>query len=131
MRVRGFSVRSAYRLVLSRANNLEDERSSSAPRGDWAVWKKLWNLLIPPKVRNFLWKLIKNGLPTNDNRCYRHLAVDGACEMCAHKKEDGFHAVMDCPHAKVLRFAMHRVWILPPEARLRVEGPEWFLVLLD
>jgi hypothetical protein len=41
-----------YRLVLAHANNLEDEGSSFAPRGDRAVWKGLWNLTIPPKVRN-------------------------------------------------------------------------------
>jgi hypothetical protein len=100
-----FSVRSAYRLALTRALNLEEEGSSTAPRGDRAVWKKLWNLPIPPKVRNFLWKLVKNGLPTNENRRYRHLTSDGSCEMCSYKMENGFHAVIDCPHAKSLRCA--------------------------
>jgi hypothetical protein len=36
-----FSVRSAYRLVLTRATNLDGEGSSSAPGGDRAVWRKL------------------------------------------------------------------------------------------
>jgi hypothetical protein len=126
-----FSVRSAYRLALARSTDLEAEGSSSVPRGDRAVWRKLWKLPIPPKVRNFLWKLINNGLPTNANRCFRHLTADGACELCRHDNEDGFHAVMDCPHAKGLRYAMRRVWSLPPEEILRNEGPEWFLVLLD
>jgi hypothetical protein len=64
---RVFLVRSAYRLALSRALNLEEEGSSLTPKGEKAVWKRLWNLPIPPKVRNFLWKMVKNGLPTNDN----------------------------------------------------------------
>jgi hypothetical protein len=51
-RSRVFSIQSVYRLVLAHANNLEDEGSSFAPRGDRAVWKGLWNLTIPPKVRN-------------------------------------------------------------------------------
>jgi hypothetical protein len=114
-------------LALSRDINLE-EGSSSAPRGDRAVW---WKLPVLPKVRNFLWKLTNNGLPTNANRRYRHLTVDGSCELCLHNSEDGFHAVKECPHAKGLRFAMRRVWSLPPEERLRDMGPEWFLVLLD
>jgi hypothetical protein len=126
-----FSVHSANRLVLARATNLDGEGGSSAPGGDRAVWRKLWKLQVPPKVRNFLWKFIKNGLPTNTNRYYRHLSSDGACEMCHHVNEDGFHAIMDCPHAKGLRHAMRRVWCLPPEGRLHDEGPEWFLVLLD
>jgi hypothetical protein len=84
-----------------------------------------------PKVRNFMWKFIKIGLPTNANRRFRHLSADGACEMCLHVNEDGYHAVMDCPHARGLRYDMRRVWCLPPEERLHDEGPECFLVLLD
>jgi hypothetical protein len=42
-----FSVRSAYRLALSRATNLEREGSSSSLRGDRAVWRKLWKLPVP------------------------------------------------------------------------------------
>jgi hypothetical protein len=49
-----------------------------------------------PKVRNFLWKLIKNGLPTNENHSYKHITNDESCEMCRHWKEDGYHAVMMC-----------------------------------
>jgi hypothetical protein len=46
-------------------------------------------------------------------------------------KEDCYHAVMECPHAKALRNAMREVWCLPPEERLHNVGPERFLVLLD
>jgi ribonuclease HI len=129
----GFSVRSAYRLALSRSQDLEAEGSSSSPKGESAVWKSLWSLPIPRKVQNFLGKMVNNGLPTNENRRYRHrhLTADGKCELCSSVKEDCFHAVMKCPHAHALRSAMRRVWRLPPEERLRDVGPEWFLVLLD
>jgi hypothetical protein len=49
---------------------------------------------MPPKVRNFIWKLIKNGLPTNANCRYRHIIVDASCELCGATCEDCYHAVV-------------------------------------
>jgi hypothetical protein len=46
-------------------------------------------------------------------------------------REDGYHAVIECPHAKALREAMRKVWQLPGENWLRNTGPEWLLVPLD
>jgi hypothetical protein len=76
-----FSVRSGYRLALIRDHDLDAMGSSTNANGERAVWKKLWKLPVLPKVRNFLWKLIKNGLPTNANRRYRHITEDATCEM--------------------------------------------------
>jgi hypothetical protein len=45
--------------------------------------------------------------------------------------EDCYHAVMLCPHAKVLRDAMRKVWCLRSEELLRNNGLEWLLVILD
>jgi hypothetical protein len=47
------------------------------------------------------------------------------------EKEDGYHAVMTCPHARRLRQAMRRIWQLPAEETLGYAGPDWFLVMLD
>jgi hypothetical protein len=126
-----FSVISAYRLALTRAQNLNAMGSSATASDEHGVWRKNWILLMLPKVRNFIWKMIKNGLPTNGNRCYRHLTDDASCEMCYNRKEDYYHAVMECPHAKALRNAMREVWCLPPEERLHKVRLEWFLALLD
>lgn len=30
-------------------------------------WQKLWNMRIPPKVKNFVWRVFFNCLPTLDN----------------------------------------------------------------
>jgi hypothetical protein len=76
-----FSVKSAYRLALTRAKILDAMGSSSAQAGEPRVWKKVWKMPVLPKVRNFIWKMIKNGLPTNGNRCYRHIMNDALCEM--------------------------------------------------
>lgn len=87
--------------------------SSSAPVGERPIWKKLWKLEVPLKVRVFGWKVIKNGLPTRGNRCYRHLDQASVCEVCGVEPEDAFHAIITCPHATGLRHAMRDHWELP------------------
>jgi hypothetical protein len=126
-----FLVRSAYRPALSNARNIDERGSSAEGSGERKVWKKIWKLPVLPKVRNFIWKLMRNGLPTNENRCFRHIADEAGCDLCGHRCEDAYHAVMTCPHATALRMAMREIWVLPPEDRLHNVGPEWFLVLLD
>jgi ribonuclease HI len=73
----------------------------------------------------------QNGLPTNENRCHRHIAQDASWEMCFYKSEDCYHATMVCPHAQGLRMAMREFWELPLEEMLHNTGLEWFLALLD
>jgi hypothetical protein len=113
-----FSVRSAYRLALTRAQNLDAMGSSVTASGERGVWRKKWKLLVLPKICNFIRKMIKNGLPTNGNRWYRHLTDDASCEMCYDRKEDCYHGVMECPHTKALRNAMRELWCLPPEIKI-------------
>jgi hypothetical protein len=77
---------------------------------------------------------LENGaewLPTNENSKYRHIADDALCGLYYYGCEDAFYAVIDCPHAKALRMGMREIWDLPTEERLRNDGPEWFLALLD
>ena len=54
-----YSVKSAY-LLTQEAKN---ENGIAANSG---FWRKLWNLKIPPKVKNFLWRACTNSLPTKD-----------------------------------------------------------------
>jgi hypothetical protein len=83
------------------------------------------------KIRNFVWKMIKNGLPTNANMHYRHITVDASCELCSKMNEHCYHAVMGCPHVVALREAMREVWCMPSKEMLRDTGPEWFLAVLE
>ena len=56
-----FSVKSVYYVALPIVENLEGGESSN---GDTRtpLWKKMWQLKIPPKVRIFAWRVCMNGL---------------------------------------------------------------------
>jgi ribonuclease HI len=86
---------------------------------------------VPEKVKVFAWKVANNGIPTQANKCYRHIASQATCEMCGHWTENCFHACIQCPHAVALRHAMRDHWVLPPEKDLMYTGPDWLLVLMS
>lgn len=72
----------------------------------------------------FAWKVVRNGLPTRANKHRRHLADQTDCELCGWEREDVFHAVVDCPHAKGLRDAMRAHWSLPREDEILNTGAD-------
>ena len=104
---------------------------SSTPADGRKVWKTLWSLNVPEKIKVFSWKIANNGIPTQANKCYRHIAPQATYEMCGHWSEDCFHACVQCPHTVALRHAMREHWALPAEVDLVFTGPDWLLVLMS
>ena len=47
-----------------------------------SVWRKIWNLEVRSKVKNFLWRVTMNVLPTNDNLIRRTIEVMSICSLC-------------------------------------------------
>nr|KYP73211.1 Putative ribonuclease H protein At1g65750 family [Cajanus cajan] len=70
-----------------------------AAEGD-AIWKKLWRIMIPEKVKFFLWQCLHSALPTNQVRADRRLAESGACSRCSCPHETILHALRDCPYSR-------------------------------
>ena len=93
------------------------------------VWKKLWALQLPPKVKVFAWKLAHNSLATQSNEAARRMVNQSTCVICGGV-EDGHHAVLMCLHARTLRSAMRKFWKLPSEDKLSYAGFEWHLILI-
>ena len=62
-----FSVKLVYG-VAQRVLNLSDGNHSMAS-ADGRLWKSVWSINTPPKVRTFLWRACSNILPTRDNLC--------------------------------------------------------------
>ena len=71
--------------MLVEAKNLTlPSSSSSAQLQD--VWKKIWKLRVPNKIRHFLWRVVKNSLPTKMNLKARHILMDDTCDCGDHAK---------------------------------------------
>ena len=91
-----FSVRSAYHLLRSKLR--PDIPSSSSGLGQ-ALWKRVWRLNVPPRIRLFGWRLGIGVLPTRGNIASRILGYDMRCELCGHLEDHDVHALFECPMA--------------------------------
>lgn len=79
-RLGNFTVRSAYKLSVQLRRN--DETPASSGGQDKKFWRKLWSLPVPPKVRNFWWRVIKGFVPARAVLCQRHIEQIGFCQAC-------------------------------------------------
>ncbi len=119
------SVRSAYHLAF-RLKTKEDMVGSSSSEANRKVWKKIWQLRIPNKVKIHLWQACMNALPTRQCLSRRHLIPASLCPVCQFDSEMVTHALWACPHAQ-------NVWALIPGRiqKLQVEIGDFFLLTQD
>uniref|UniRef100_A0A7N2N060 Reverse transcriptase zinc-binding domain-containing protein n=1 Tax=Quercus lobata TaxID=97700 RepID=A0A7N2N060_QUELO len=115
-----FSVRSAYRMLESTACFLNPRSSMD---GVSKVWKGMWKIKTPNKIRHFLWRAARDSLPTKQNLCQRHVLVDASCPLCDEHTESLMHCLWLCDHAK----AVWKSDICFPGASVRENQPTWQL----
>lgn len=82
-------MQSCYKLLVDIPINL----SSSA-------WRKLWQLEVLGKVKNFLWQAMVNVLLTTDNLLRKHVDSQPVCFICSASNESVFHILVDCSFTK-------------------------------
>ncbi|XP_030923509.1 uncharacterized protein LOC115950456 [Quercus lobata] len=97
-----FSVKSAYYIACDVLNS-SDEGECSNGDSRTALWRKLWHLSIPPKVRIFAWRLCLNALPTLVNLQSKGVVKCDICPTCGKEPETISHVFVKCEMAK-------RVW---------------------
>ena len=56
----------------------------------------IWKLDTYPKIKNFLWKIVRNGLPTKDRLIQKRVPVSADCMACNAAHEDSFHILFQC-----------------------------------
>lgn len=63
-----FTVKSVYNL-------LQDLNGDWVENANSGFWRRLWNLKIPPKVKNFLWRAANGYLPTKAALRLKHVPI--------------------------------------------------------
>jgi hypothetical protein len=64
------------------------------------VWKIMWKLNVPSKVKIFLWKALHGALPGMAILDDRHIKVAPQCPVCKLGPEDINHIMFSCKRAK-------------------------------
>ncbi|XP_058776145.1 uncharacterized protein LOC131650453 [Vicia villosa] len=97
-----FSVKTAYHhLSASRRNNRPGSSSSDLD----PLWKPLWKAPIPNKIKEFIWRLAKDILPTRSNVCSKGITIDPSCPFCDSCPETSAHLFVHCSFIKRMLFA--------------------------
>lgn len=88
-----FSVRSAYYKQWEAnfdENDLGLVRYSTAPH---PIWRKLWSLKVPAKIKIFLWRCLHNAIPCFSVLANRHIGSISQCPVCQDGAEDISHVL--------------------------------------
>jgi hypothetical protein len=66
------------------------------------VWKILWQLKLPSKVKIFIWRVLHGILPLKCISANQHIGTSGSCPICNQGAEDVRHLLFQCPAAKTI-----------------------------
>ncbi|KAF4359212.1 hypothetical protein F8388_005321 [Cannabis sativa] len=83
-----FLVKSAYKLQHENNGHI----NLNVPTD---LWKKLWNIKVPPKVLSFLWRVSANYLPTRFLLSSKHVQVDTLCPFCSAAPKTALHVLSE------------------------------------
>ena len=95
-----YSVRSAYHMLSE--DESRQEPGSSSSENSQQVWKSIWKIRTPNKIRHFIWRAARDSLPTKQNLRARHLPVEETCELCGDHQESLMHSIWLCEHAQAV-----------------------------
>ena len=94
-----FTVKSAYEM-LERGRRQSDIGECSVTVNMRWMWRKVWKLAIPGKIKHFIWRAYHDSLPTNYQLHRRRIRASPACGVCAQEDETTIHALWECPLAR-------------------------------
>ncbi|XP_072078185.1 uncharacterized protein [Arachis hypogaea] len=101
-----YSVKSGYHSAKVEKDTKKEINLSKASTSQnlREVWKTIWRLPVPQKVKIFLWKAVHIILSVNVNLYQRRCAVKPSCSICQVENETVEHALLLCPWTRAVWF---------------------------
>lgn len=96
-----YSVRSAYHGL---QHDLLCKKPGPSSSHSQRLWKIMWNSNQQPRVRNFIWRLGKEILPTSVNLQKKGIMLDTTCSFCGEFPESASHLFMHCEYSRLTFF---------------------------
>lgn len=114
-----YSVKSAYIL-------LQESKTIVSTGDNSGFWRKLWQLKIPSKVKNFLWRAVSSCLPTKDLLQAKSVQVNILCPVCNTVSESIMHTLLLCSFAELCH-GLTNIAVMESLVVLQ-NGYSWFLI---
>ena len=64
------------------------------------VWKTVWGLNVPAKIKIHCWRSLLGAIPCNGVLANRHMQPSSQCELCRTDCESIRHAFFTCPRVR-------------------------------
>jgi hypothetical protein len=92
-----FSVRSCYHLEWEHQHGNKLRRTSGyGTSSNLPVWKTVWSLNVPAKIKIHLWRSFLEAIPCNGVLANRHMIPSSQCTLCQTDCESIRHAFFLC-----------------------------------
>ena len=91
-----YSVKSGYHFIKSEFIKTISQPETSASQNN-LIWKFIWKVLAPQKIKLFLWRICHNAIPVRDNLHKRRIVNSPMCPACNQERETIEHALLLCP----------------------------------
>lgn len=91
-----YSVKSGYHIALAKYIAKLPPKASSSFEPLKSVWKFIWNLSVPSKLKHFWWKMCCNFLATKENLYKRKCNPSPTCPICSREVESTEHLLFRC-----------------------------------
>ena len=63
---------------------------------DKVLWRTIWSLQVPNKIKNLVWRACRNLLPTKENLVRRTIIENPTYDRCKHEPKSALHALWNC-----------------------------------
>ncbi|RYR39727.1 hypothetical protein Ahy_A09g045312 [Arachis hypogaea] len=104
-----YSIRTGYYVARRVGQNSKYENLSTS-EDKREIWKEVWRMEVPQKIRMFLWKACHDILPIESNLYKRKMAPNPICQICLKSPETVEHALLLCDWARAAWFGAEYQW---------------------
>ena len=91
-----YSVKSGYKVACKIRKEASMQGESSMAGDSQLVWRKIWQMHIPNKIKVFVWRACHGILPTRANLLQKHVVEDSTCVLCKCTSETELHVLWEC-----------------------------------
>ena len=95
-----YSTQSTYKLLALAKRNKAPTCSTN--RSYSKIWKGIWSLQVPYKVKHIIWRVANEALQTLHNLQRRRVVQTAYCQNCKAVCEDTVHALWGCHRLYVI-----------------------------
>ena len=81
---------------LKMEEELMDRAHDSAIDEDTQIWKRIWSMNVPQKVKTLLWRACREAMPTKCSLFRRKIAEEDLWVRCSAATENSLHALWSC-----------------------------------